>query len=345
MVRVNANRTATYYGAFVGRGSVELDGPTAATGGKGTGRRVWKRNGFEGGHAKNVSMCKASIRNWMEKQKENHAWRGTSARVVQVELGEQGITLRLNNHMVSSGNSNTNNNGHTPCSTRSHAQHPTTARLIKYENIRMVTWLPPHCLNLPKAQKGQRGSPHTSLLAISSSDHVAESACTTAMGASHRTFATAKQSTRVVTHIWAPGNDVAAQAFYTEVVQRLGKRLGETAACKPETTRKGRTTSRTKAGASVAVGEPCTRHPEQTVPLPHGWTEDSRESHRCSAQPSASIARSRVSTSRSPSTTSNGDSATTSPNVRCAASHFVLMADGNIEEVEMDEMGEEVWTF
>lgn len=136
---------------------------------------------------KNADICNESIKNWFDKKRTTAAQKGRPDADAAAQLTPHGISLRLAGAAVD-------------------AQR--ASRIIKYENIRMVTKLPP-------AHPNGR-----SVLAITSND------CGGLSGARPMSVSNLSQGKafKIISHMFTPATDQALDEFYGHVISSLTRR-------------------------------------------------------------------------------------------------------------------------
>lgn len=135
---------------------------------------------------KNADICNESIKNWFDKKRTTAAQKGRPDAAASAQLTQQGILVRLS----------------------AAVDAERASRTIKYENIRMVTKLPPAHPN---------GRP---VLAITSND------CGGLSGARPMSVSNLSQGKafKIISHMFTPATDQALDEFYGHVISSLTRR-------------------------------------------------------------------------------------------------------------------------
>jgi len=136
---------------------------------------------------KNADVCNESIKDWFERKRTTAAQKGRPDAAAAAQLTPHGISLRLAGAAVD-------------------AQR--ASRIIKYENIRMVTKLPP-------AHPNGR-----TMLAITSNDGGGLD------GSRPMTVSNLSQGKafKIISHMFTPATDQALDEFYSHVISSLTRR-------------------------------------------------------------------------------------------------------------------------
>lgn len=143
---------------------------------------------------KNADVCNRSIRDFIARS----ACDAPTNRAAQVELGAEGVVIKLAVRDQSANNQR-------------------AERVIKYENIRMVTKLPP------------RGACGFAAIAISSNNAGGLKGANSGAGSGSplsRTLSKASEAKafKIISHVWTPQNNEQLDEFYEAVTLRLRKR-------------------------------------------------------------------------------------------------------------------------
>lgn len=164
----------TYYGSFNGFGTTTLSAKRAGS-----------------SSYKNADVCNESIHDWFKKRAGKGQAKGETASCAQ--LTPQGILIRLS-----------------PVGKAVDAQRGT--RTIKYENIRMVTKMP------PKHANGR------TMLAISSNNDGGLNGNGPARPMTLSNLSSQGKAFKIISHMFTPANDETLEEFYKHVTFQLTKR-------------------------------------------------------------------------------------------------------------------------
>lgn len=182
---------------------------------------------------KNAALCNESIRNWVTQRPKLN-------KLVAVELGDTGLTMSLNV------------NGSTPRNQRGE-------RLIKYENIRMVTRLPPCALSY-----GQ------TILAISAND----AGGLEQQGQGQLSKRSQAKNFKVITHLWSPKDAQTLEDFYERVTVHLTRRKRRPTISSPTQRMSTMTTASWITAYDTTNNQSMNNNGPATHKRRESWTED-----------------------------------------------------------------------